>query len=676
MTTSISTPRYGLGARRLTGIAAVVVAVMAAACTGAGSPSDTSSTGDSGVESEASDPSTAIPEFDPADLPTVPAAVTVSGADPVSRAAELVAATSDDLADVSAGWLATYAEFGVPVVDLRAADQPDDPVGPRWSQVWSIGQASRGTVTIPLYDVATTLAAAVPSADAGDVLLADLRSASTNPDPTIQTLARFVAAKSVANGWTDPLDPAATPETVGLDAATVQLLAWVVLRDALILSVSAETASAAEPIIEGAAFTSDSEVVLVAAPVNPGTPAPKPCSESWGDSDTTSWTNFISNKLGGGIGVGGDGGPALPGVVEGVLRGLEKLSPELAPAVELSKRAAEFIGKANIISSVLSLMAQLNAVRLYVSLGGAEPLTRMKTREDGEDQDLDVELTYDFENLDINAPLTCGLVFLSNLIGVGLSIPANGAPISGAEILVDTGKNMPERIYFGRYDYRKLTTDQRGRATLNVLGHARKKEVPSSAKKKLDEYGIRFSAQVEEASLQSILNILLDGLSLNPNGAVSGGINIAKTFHYDFDEQFFPYYEWETDSYRVDSAPLWNAAYTFSGVVCDLDKPFTITMDGSTISAFVGSITFTPTSDTTMTYSFAGTFGPVTGQGSGTVIIDKTADNPTLLLDGGQWAADFPAPIGRIPVGPEGAHLLDVQSVSPVLLIPDENACQ
>lgn len=180
-------------ATRLPRAAALALALVSSACSGPG-------------PHQAPGPGSISPPFDPTELPQPPRPISLTGRDPTAVAAELVAATADALPDVSPGWLAAYAAFGVPVTDSRTGQRPADPVGPRWAQVWSVGQTSRGKVRVPLADVARSLAGGFGDPVSGDVVLADLRAGATSGNAATQTLARFVAAKSLAAGGTDPLD--------------------------------------------------------------------------------------------------------------------------------------------------------------------------------------------------------------------------------------------------------------------------------------------------------------------------------------------------------------------------------------------------------------------------------------------------------------------------------------
>jgi hypothetical protein len=145
---------------------------------------------------------------------------------------------------------------------------------------------------------------------------------------------------------------------------------------------------------------------------------------------------------------------------------------------------------------------------------------------------------------------------------------------------------MPDRVYFGGADDLKFTVADDGTAPVHVKGHSRAKKLPKSAKKYSDEFGINFSAQPEAVTAQTLLNILLDGASLDA-GALSGASDVAKTLHYDFGETFIPYYDYKA-SYVVTGGV---GPVTVSGTVDEIDKPFTLQVTAPDSS---GTATFFP----------------------------------------------------------------------------------
>ena len=121
-----------------------ILALVAPSCTSDdGPPSGADAaltTLDDGGASSTAPPSTApastvapLPEVDPAIVPSQPGVAPTTGFDPAQRAQELLAATADDAPDAGAGWMALYADVGIPVVTVGGASTiTDDPVGPTW----------------------------------------------------------------------------------------------------------------------------------------------------------------------------------------------------------------------------------------------------------------------------------------------------------------------------------------------------------------------------------------------------------------------------------------------------------------------------------------------------------------------------------------------------------------
>jgi hypothetical protein len=429
--------------------------------------------------------------------------------------------------------LAAYAELGVPVIDPSggSTSADGDPIGPRWDVVWAMGTMSRGRSTIPMTDVARVLGWDETSPADAVQLVADLRNAAASTDPAAQTFALFVAGKSVANGGADPIDPSVTPGQVLLDAATLQLVHWVILRDVTAAALSSDVIAAATPDTSGRSALD----------------ASAPCSEFFGTAEATSWINYLAGKLGGGLGIERIG--AMPGVVEAWVTKVNAKSLGEDAGKAAGARAAEILGKVNLASSLLSLIAQVNAL----TVGGVmEPaqLDRHRQNTDGEAATIRVDISFSSETFDGNDAGFCMLSMLANALGVGLSVPADGANLSGVEVLVTPGKNFPDRVYFADGGDPKRTTGPNGSFDIGVQGHARAETLPQSAPPFDDEFGLRYAAQVEEVTAQSLLNVFIDGLQLH-KGGLSGALDVAKSLHFDLGEYTYPFRDYAGDL-RID----------------------------------------------------------------------------------------------------------------------------
>jgi hypothetical protein len=444
--------------------------------------------------------------------------------------------------DVDAGWLAVYSELGIPVIDAAGVSTiADDPIGPRWDHVWSIGGLSRGKATFPLADLGTTLGLDDTTPIDPAVLLADVRAAALSPDARVQTFGLFVAGKAVANGGADLLDPAVTADQVAMDAATVQLISWVVTRDAFRASVADDLASYTPP----SGFANPRSVRRADAAV--------PCSEALGSADETSWINWLAGTAGGGVGV--DGVVSTPGLVETLVTQMKKASEGIDAAKAAAAKAAKFVNRLNVIAQVLSLAAQVNAVQVNPSMS-PDPLIRKREASDGNTATVSLGLSFSAEALNSNLQALCALSMLANAFGVGLSFPADGAPLANVEVIVTSGRNFGTKVYFGANADRKRVTDGSGHVDIEVQGKARAKTLPDSAKEKDDEFGLNFEAQVDELTGQSILNVFIAGLSLGA-GAAPGAIGVAKSFHFDLGEYLFRFTDYGTGYFEVSGTSEW-----------------------------------------------------------------------------------------------------------------------
>ncbi len=602
-------------------------------------------------------PTIPIPTFDPDDLPALPPPAPISGIAAAERVAQLVAATDDAAVD-DGGWPAVYAELAVPISDSTAVATPGaDPIGPRWETVWAVGRMSRGASTIALPDVARALGWDSESPADVERLLADLRAAATSPDPRLQTLGLFVAAKSVANGGDDFVDPAVLADQVRFDAATMQLLVWVVARDVLatVLPPSLETTP-------GSTTETTAGLGRVAR-LGGGTP----CSEALGTAEQTSWINYVVGKIGGGVGI--EGVVSLPGLVELWATKITALSKGAEAGKAAGERAAAVINKLNLAASLLSLIAQVNALAVNTVIN-PDPLVRHRQASDGDTAEVRVDISFDSSRFDGNDAGFCLLSLLSNALGVGLSVPADGAKLSGVEVVVTPGQNFPDKVYFSDGGEPRRVTDQSGSITIGVQGRARSKTLPESAKEIIDEFGLSYAAQVEEVTTQSLLNVFIDGLSL-AKGGFGGAIDIAKTLHYDLGEFAYRFKDYLT-GYRISQT--WIGGYELSGEVCDLEQAFVIQADGSGVGGYVGELTITPSADGQVAYELVGKFGgQLAGHGSGTGTLTVSAEQALVTLTGGQFVATFPG-IGDLPVGEGGAHFAGAES-DPILLYADPTTC-
>jgi hypothetical protein len=75
-----------------------------------------------------------------------------------------------------------------------------------------------------------------------------------------------------------------------------------------------------------------------------------------------------------------------------------------------------------------------------------------------------------------------------------------------------------------------------------------------------------------------MLNVFFGGLTFGAAPSAPGGlasaVDIAKGFQYDMGEYFFELKDWGAKGFRASGS---DGPTVYSGVICDLEKPFTVT---------------------------------------------------------------------------------------------------
>jgi hypothetical protein len=360
--------------------------------------------------------------------------------------------------------MALYADVGIPVVSAGGGSTiTDDPVGPTWDQVWSFAGLSQGGATIPLADAERILSLATgdDSPMAAGTRLEDLRASAGATDPRAQLIARFVAGRSVAHGFADPLDAASTGDSVGIDAATLSLLLWAGLRDGMI-------AAAGDGTNGLIGFTGRAPL-----PQRP-TARTSICSTP---TDEEGWVLWLEKLAGGGLDIKGVG--SIPGVSQFFTQAFGNRAGT----------ASKALAGAGVVVSLISLIAMLKSMNVTGQMSPS-PLERNKDRSDGKQATITITLSFDSKAKGTAAELACAANVLARGLGLELTLPIDGAPISGSDVLVTAGKNFPDKIYFADAastqspPTRPVTPTSRCRAT-------RAKELPDTATKIDDTFGIR-----------------------------------------------------------------------------------------------------------------------------------------------------------------------------------------
>ncbi|HVQ36322.1 MAG TPA: hypothetical protein VMS31_02240 [Pyrinomonadaceae bacterium] len=523
-----------------------------------------------------------------------------------------------------AGWLGIYDALAIPVIgqdgkSLGTTD--DDPIGPRYWQIWYASGLDKKGRGIRLSDAGRLLAAGTSEIDGGAMgpaLLNDLKRAVGSNDPQVRLLGMFVRER--IKRWPSGRDVRAdglTAEETIIDLPTLQMIAWVVSRNVLF-----KAASSAKDI---GATRAPATLSLATFQASRGNPAAQlPCSEKMGDADSTYWTNWLMNKV-------VAGGVQLPGMENAFTGLVEQIQKSMQVSDNLIKKTSATTTNLNIASVLLSLLLQVAAMEINPSQD-PEPLKRTNNTNRGGEGKIVLQLYSAPGNIpDGNKLGACMGSVLSNWFGVSFSLPAEG-PIAGAEMTVSGGAGFPDLVLFnteGTNSMRRWTGSD-GVAQYKLYGAPQKRDLPSTAKEVKKEFSVHVKAQPEEAGLNSMLNIFFGGLTFGAAPSKAGGfgsaIDIAKGFQYDMGEYFFNMTDWQSKGYRATGR---TADVVYSGVICSLDKPFTVI---GTYAFGSVSFDFVPSSATSGTAGYSVSPGGVKLTGSGIYTIEGVdSETPKIL---------------------------------------------
>lgn len=519
-----------------------------------------------------------------------------------------------------AGWMGLYDALGVPVIDQDGTplgSTGDDPIGPRYWQVWYASGLDLPGRGIPLSDAGRLIGAGLPQMDSatlGSVLLDDVRLAAQSEEPQVRLAGAFVRERVLRGpSHADVLDSAVTPETAVIDLPTVQLIGWMVMRRALFQSASEASVPSGPSLVD---YRPGPPQRLLVQP-NQATP----CKETLGDKDVTYWMKWMIKK-------GFGSGVQLPGMEKPFAGVIERVLKALGTTKEAIGKVRNFISWANVFTSALTFAMQLTALDID-ALQDPDPLVRTKGTSDGNEGETVWRLSYDLGKLpDGNKLGPCLLSYVAGFLGTTFSFPPGGR-IAGAELKFVGGAGFPDLVLFGNYRQLRQDTNANGEATLSVIGRAQKRQLPDSATPIDKEFSIIVSAQPEAVTGNTLANIFFGGLFFgvapSPARALTPLIDILKTFHYDLGEHVFRLTDWALPGYRAAGQ---DEVARFSGVVCSLEQPFTIT------KIWPGGLVtyqFTPSSPQAGTFSISGSFQEVIISGEGTYEVFGSEDYPGLL---------------------------------------------
>ena len=586
----------------------------------------------------------------PPELPAPPRPASVKKGTPEEQAiyfADLLKSADTRLA----GWLGLYDALGIPVLGQNGTSlgsTGDDPIGPRYWQLWYASGLDKNGRGIPLRDAGRLIAAGSPELDGrtfGPALLNDLRFAIKSSDPQVRLMGMFVRER--IKRWPSHLDIAdasVTPEKAIVDLPTLQMIVWIVTRAAIFQAASSSRKTS------GAIHTPPVFAMAMFQTSTGGPDARPPCSEIAGDADSTYWTNWLINKtLGGGV--------QLPGMSKAFTSLIEKWQKVGEVSTKLIDRTASTITKLNAASALLSFLLQLAAVEIEPRQTPA-PMIRTHDTYRGKDGTIELQLYSAPDKIPNGNELkACLGSFVANAMGISFSMPAEGA-ISGAEMTVEGGKGFPDLVLFNSEGTNSMRrwTGKDGVAEYKLFGAPQKRNIPDTAKPVNKEFSVYVKAQPEEAGLNSMLNIFFGGLTFGTAPSAAGGfgsaIDIAKGFQYDMGEYVFNLTDWTTQGYSASGKA---GDTVFSGDICDLEKPFTI----KTNNPFWSSFKFVPSSPTEGTWSGSLQNG-VTGGGGGKYTITGTDTLKTAIMLHGSGTAT--APIAATSSGTVRINLSKLES--------------
>lgn len=356
----------------------------------------------------------------PPTLPPPPNPANLSKGTPEEQAvyfADLLAGPETRLA----GWLALYDALGIPVIGqdgTSLGSTGDDPIGPRYWQIWYASGLDKKGRGIPISDAGRLLAAGTPELDGaafGPALLNDLRLALKSADPQVRLMGMFVRER--IKRWPSHLDiqdAGTKPEDAIVDLPTVQMITWIAMRGELFKAFGKQIKPA------GTINRSKADMMMLFQKSAPNPASQLPCSEKLGDADSTYWTNWLVNKV-------IAGGVQLPGMENAFTSLLEKMQRVDMASEATIKKTGSVVTNMNVAAVLLSLLLQIAAMEIEPSQKPA-PLVRTKSTTRGDKGTIELQLYSAPDKIpDGNNLGACVGAYFMNAIGVSFSFPAKGA---------------------------------------------------------------------------------------------------------------------------------------------------------------------------------------------------------------------------------------------------------
>lgn len=527
-------------------------------------------------------------------------------------------------------WLGLYQALGIPVFgpDGQSLTQTgDDPVGPPYWVVWlaaGFDRPDRGVTLTDAAKILTVKSDGTYAENPGPILLGDIQSMPHSSDAQVQLLGEFTRQRIMANSQgKDPLDAAADPDALYIDATTLQLLHWTLNRGLLASLVDMSGSSTS---VSPVAYRTSLDHAPLQAKPN--------CSEMFGSEDATTSVNWILNHYLTGLSMPLVGKDPVSGELRSL--GLTGLNETILKSIGATKQEIERLGTAvayvNAVGTVLSAILEYHSLTIDVDQPG--PLVRTKSpNENGAEQVLTWHLYYDKDKTpDGNDLWNCMSSFMLNTQGISFSFPPVG-DIAGAEVEFDAGHNIPGKVMFNSANTNaKIETGSDGRAELKVIGRAQPRKLPENAHAYNDTFSLQVYAQPEAETGSSLINMFLDSFvafsAPSIPTALAPLIDLLKTLHYNLGEFEFGLTDWQMPAYQVIDTSAGRRTYK-GDCIPDLDKAFTISF---TEPEGEGAWQFSPdgTDAGAVTYDYTLQFGgsSMAYTGEGRYHIEVTAYNP------------------------------------------------
>lgn len=518
-----------------------------------------------------------------------------------------------------AGWLGLYDALEIPIInqDGTALGRiTDDPLGPEYWEVWYASEMDNNARGISLADGARILATLSPGFDpaiAPELLLRSLRESLKSKEARTALLGEFVRER-IRRGQSkaDISDPSATPDKMIIDIGTLELVTWMIIRDVIYKSApraTAQTTSNQPPPV----------IMLLQNAKQLGKksePRP-PCSARFGGSyeDAEIEKILIKNQ---------DATEIKVSYAVGEYS--QKLRESLGLKFEGDKEIKEALSRVGRLGLMLKLAFALLGINL-ASVQEPDPLERTRDAQPGKDGKIvwaaRTEKLPEGAGSSAEPRYACfGLYFLTN--GIKFEFPRVGR-MADLRLRFEGRKGFPELVTFTQRwgtqgpDTAEESTNSSGEVTTLVSGSPQTRKIPDSAQAVNKEFSIRVSAVAERAGG----DVKIGGFTFKSgNGDFNGIWNDLAPVRFELGEYVFRLTDWKQQGYWASGNFGPN---NFSGVICDLEKPFSVNVS----NPFMPKFSFTPLSADggTWAYPYVG----VSGSGGGSYVVEGYP-NPTALI--------------------------------------------